>query len=285
LRAEGAAGISLGDLITRALGHINAVLPGPKTIITVSYAAPADLIPQTGTFGYTDPSTGQITSAFGPTSQVSIKHALTVGLPRGLAHEVNHSVRIVSGPGFGVALLAQIITEGIATEFDQAAFPGRPTPGLTPSRPPRNAPCGKRHSPSSMPQAFTTLGCSAARHPALDRVHHRLPHRQRLSEPPSRYELGGADRDQRGHHPHRQRLPALPAAARVGLGAWQSSVAGCGSCWFSVPVWGGARGRVEGRRAVVAEAYPPGSAPRPCPPPRGTPCAGRGSARPARSAR
>jgi uncharacterized protein YjaZ len=45
-----------------------------------------------------------------------------------MAHEVNHSARILGGPGFGITLLPQIITEGIATAFDQAAFPGPPDP-------------------------------------------------------------------------------------------------------------------------------------------------------------
>ena len=38
LQAAKAAGINLPNLAGRALGHINALLPGPKTTITVSYA-------------------------------------------------------------------------------------------------------------------------------------------------------------------------------------------------------------------------------------------------------
>jgi uncharacterized protein YjaZ len=123
LQQARAAGINLSDLIARALSHVNALLPGPKTTITVSYAPPADLIPQTGTSGVTD-FTGFITAAFGPTPHISIKEALTFWFPRDLAHEVNHSVRQIGGPGVGTTLLTQIITEGIATEFDQAAFTG-----------------------------------------------------------------------------------------------------------------------------------------------------------------
>ena len=58
-------------------------------------------------------------------------------LPRDLAHEVNHSVRILAGTGIGTTLLQQTISEGIATAFDQAAFPGTPDPwthAITPAQ-------------------------------------------------------------------------------------------------------------------------------------------------------
>jgi uncharacterized protein YjaZ len=58
-------------------------------------------------------------------------------LPRDLAHEVNHSVRILAGTGIGTTLLQQTISEGIATALDQAAFPGPPAPwsqAITPAR-------------------------------------------------------------------------------------------------------------------------------------------------------
>lgn len=122
------AGTSLRDLIARALGHISALLPGPGTTITVNRARPGDLIPQAGVFGFTNPQTARVTVAFGATPQVRLAKALTFWFPRDLAHEVSHSVRIRAGPGFGTTLLPQLITEGIATAFDQAAFPGPPDP-------------------------------------------------------------------------------------------------------------------------------------------------------------
>lgn len=124
-----AAGLSLGQVVMRALGRINALLPGPATTITIGYSQnPKDLIPQLGTYGYTDPITGQVMIRFGPASQASPRQVLTLWLPRALAHEVSHSVRILSGPGFGQVLADQTISEGIATAFDQAAFPGPPDP-------------------------------------------------------------------------------------------------------------------------------------------------------------
>ena len=163
LQEADAAEINLRDLIARALGHISALLPGPKTTITVSYARPASLIPQAGVSGFTNPLTARITAAFGATPQASINKSLTFWFPRDLAHEVSHSVRILTGPGFGFALLLQIISEGIATAFDQAAFPGRRTPRRARSHKHKSARYGNRHSPSSATAASTTCGCSGAR--------------------------------------------------------------------------------------------------------------------------
>ena len=137
LQAAKTADISLPTLVSRALNHVNALLPGPETSISLGYDRPAQLIPKNGTSGYTNPSTGQITAAFGPVPQVSIRQVLTFWLPRDLAHEVNHSVRILAGPGHGPTLLDDLIAEGIATAFDQAAFPGTPDPwdqAITPSQ-------------------------------------------------------------------------------------------------------------------------------------------------------
>jgi hypothetical protein len=137
LQEAAAAGINLPDLIGAALGHINALLPGPDTTITVTQPWPGGLVRQAGVAGFTWPLTARIQVAFAATPQVSLATALRFWLPRDLAHEVNHSVRILAGPGFGTVLLPQLITEGIATAFNQAAFPGPPDPwthAITPAQ-------------------------------------------------------------------------------------------------------------------------------------------------------
>ena len=121
------AGVNLQRLTIRALDQINALLPGPRASITVGYSSPAGLIPQTGTDGFTSIE-GRITAEFGPTRQTSLDKALTFWLPRTFSHEVDHSVRILAGPGIGPSLLPQIISEGISSTFDVAAFPGPPNP-------------------------------------------------------------------------------------------------------------------------------------------------------------
>jgi hypothetical protein len=137
LEKADADGTNLPQVVGEALARINALLPGPPTTITVAYetdrvinnqSCQVSLDDQTGTFGYTSPDAGAVTTCFGQTPQVSFRSVMQLRLPRDLAHEVDHSVRILAGPGFGGSLLEQIITEGIATAFDQAAFPGAPDP-------------------------------------------------------------------------------------------------------------------------------------------------------------
>jgi hypothetical protein len=127
LQAARGAGINLPAVVSRALEHINALLPGPATAIAVGLAQPGTVIPQTGTFGITG-KRGQVTVSFGPTQQASLRTAAGFWLPRALSHEVDHSVRIQAGPGIGSTLLPQIISEGISSVFDEAAFPGPPNP-------------------------------------------------------------------------------------------------------------------------------------------------------------
>ena len=121
--------INLSRQAASALNRIDALLPGPPTTIFVNTGPgnPSDLIPQIGTGGFTTRS-GVIQIQLGRTVQSSLARTIGLWFPRDMAHEVNHSVRILNGPGVGTTLLPQIITEGIATAFDQAAFPGTPDP-------------------------------------------------------------------------------------------------------------------------------------------------------------
>lgn len=111
--------------------------PGPHSTIAVNYARGNALITQAGVYGFTNPLTVRIRTGFGPTPQVTTREALRLWFPRALAHEVSHAVRMLKGPGFGPTLLPQLVSEGIATAFDQAAFPGPANPwthAVTPAR-------------------------------------------------------------------------------------------------------------------------------------------------------
>jgi hypothetical protein len=128
IRAAKAAGVSLPPLVSRALDHVNMLLPGPPTTITVDRVGASDVIPPTGTDGFSSPETGLITVGFGSAPQTSPGRTLRFWLPRTLSHEVDHSVRILAGPGAARSLLQQAISEGISSAFDLAAFPGPPNP-------------------------------------------------------------------------------------------------------------------------------------------------------------
>jgi uncharacterized protein YjaZ len=62
------------------------------------------------------------------TPQASFSTIMKLWLPRTFSHEVDHSVRFLAGPGYGPSLLERIISEGISSAFDTAAFPGTPDP-------------------------------------------------------------------------------------------------------------------------------------------------------------
>ena len=127
----------MSQLVASWDNRINALLPGPPTAIVVQTGNPSRLIPEAGVYGFTSPATGQITLQLGRTAQSSLAQTLHLWLPRDLAHEVNHSVRILGGTGFGTTLLQETISEGIATVFDLAAFPGPPDPfaqAITPAQ-------------------------------------------------------------------------------------------------------------------------------------------------------
>src|ERR1700722_7368687 len=130
LNEASSAGVNVEHLVTGALDHINALLPGPPNTVSVLYDGDAaDLISQTGTYGVTNSAGGAVVVAFGPTAQAGVGKALG-WLPHTLAHEIDHSVRALAGPGtgFGVNLLDEIVSEGIASVFDEAAFTGPPNP-------------------------------------------------------------------------------------------------------------------------------------------------------------
>jgi hypothetical protein len=127
LEKASADGTNLPQVVGQALAHINAVLRGPSTAITIRYAG-IPVIPQTGTNGYTDPATGVITIGFEQTPQASFSMIMQLWLARTLSHEIDHSVRVLAGPGFGLTLVEEIITEGISSAFDMSAFPGTPNP-------------------------------------------------------------------------------------------------------------------------------------------------------------
>lgn len=127
VKAATAAGVDLRGDVDDALERINALLPGPATTISVTFSRNG-LISGLGVNGYTAPLTGEVSVWFGPSTSINMRQTLTMWLPQALSHEVNHSVRIIAGPTFGVVLRDQIVSEGLASAFDAVAVPGSPDP-------------------------------------------------------------------------------------------------------------------------------------------------------------
>jgi uncharacterized protein YjaZ len=55
-----------------------------------------------------------------------LKKALGTWVPATLAHELHHSSRIRTGPGYGITLAEALVTEGLADHFVAEAFPRTP---------------------------------------------------------------------------------------------------------------------------------------------------------------
>jgi Predicted Zn-dependent protease (DUF2268) len=125
-RSADAIGVSLTSDVTRDLTRIAALLPGRSTVIIIEQSA--NVTPQTGELGYTDPTTGQVLIQLDPRSQVPFSETLAVWLPEALAHEIHHSVRTLAGPGFGTTLGEFFVSEGMASAFFHQAFPGTNAP-------------------------------------------------------------------------------------------------------------------------------------------------------------
>lgn len=117
----------LQRLTKEDLARIDSLLPGPPTSVTIAAGDPDQILPAVGTTGFTDPETGAITVGLYPSWDLEPPD-IGRTLARTLAREVDHSVRITTGPGAEHTLLDELVAEGTQTAFDQAAFPGAPDP-------------------------------------------------------------------------------------------------------------------------------------------------------------
>lgn len=122
-------GISLDATVTASLDRVGRLLPGPHTNIVI--AAGTQVIPRTGINGFTDPSSGQVQITLdSQLSPAALKQTMGTWLPEALAYEVDHSVRVLAGPGFGPTLLKQFISEGMASAFDIQVQPNIQLPWI-----------------------------------------------------------------------------------------------------------------------------------------------------------
>ncbi|HVB13560.1 MAG TPA: DUF2268 domain-containing putative Zn-dependent protease [Candidatus Dormibacteraeota bacterium] len=118
---------ALRRLTEEDLARIGKLLPGPATTIAVTVGDPDQILSQIGATGFTDPETGAITIGLFRYWAQEPPDVIRE-LARTLAREVNGSVRVTLGVGLGKTLLGRLVTYGIATAFDQSAFPGPPDP-------------------------------------------------------------------------------------------------------------------------------------------------------------
>jgi Predicted Zn-dependent protease (DUF2268) len=120
------ADINLAAEVRKILERVDELLRFDSDV-AVHVAVDADAaIPEIGVGGYTNPTSGAILISLDPESPVGTEQSITVWLPATLAHELNHSKRVLEGPGYGMTLGEAIVTEGLADGFSVVAFPSTP---------------------------------------------------------------------------------------------------------------------------------------------------------------
>lgn len=104
-------GVPLASTVTASLGRIASLLPGPRTNILM--VGGGDVIPGLGVDGFTDPTSGQVQINVDlHESPGTLRRSLSIWLLLVLAHEVDHSVRIQSGPDSEPRYLSSSSTRG-----------------------------------------------------------------------------------------------------------------------------------------------------------------------------
>jgi hypothetical protein len=119
-----ASGVDLRRLVSTSADKALALLPHRGRIEITVEVNPDITIPEIGVGGYTDPGGNVILAV--DTSRVDLRHVLETWIPGTVAHELHHSSRIRSGPGYGVTLGQAIVSEGLADRFSYEAFPRTP---------------------------------------------------------------------------------------------------------------------------------------------------------------
>ena len=87
----------------------------------------AKTIPQIGVGGFTDPRTGDVSIWIEAKPPGGLRKTLETWIPGSVAHELHHSSRIRTGPGYGNTLAQALVSEGLADHFAEEAFPKTPS--------------------------------------------------------------------------------------------------------------------------------------------------------------
>ena len=123
--AARAKGVDLKRLVTTSADKAFALLPHRGQIRIDVEFDPDFVIPETGVGGFTDPHKGNVHIAVDPYRH-NLREVLQTWVPPMVAHELHHSSRIRTGPGYGVTLGAALVSEGLADHFAYEVFPDTP---------------------------------------------------------------------------------------------------------------------------------------------------------------
>jgi hypothetical protein len=119
------ARVDVDQVVSSELQAVAPALRSPRATVNI-VVNPRAAIPEVGVGGFTNPQTGVVTVSLDPNSRIGADGTLRVWLPVTLGHELNHSTRVLDGPGYGKTLLETIVTEGLADEFSRSLNPSSP---------------------------------------------------------------------------------------------------------------------------------------------------------------
>ena len=119
------ANVDLEGLVSRSAEKVFRLLPHRGQVRIQVRLDAARAIPEIGVGGFTERS-GDVMISIAPTPPGGLRAALRMWVPATLAHELHHSSRIRTGPGYGVTLGEALVTEGLADQFVAEVFPATP---------------------------------------------------------------------------------------------------------------------------------------------------------------
>jgi len=116
------AGVDLEALLRRSVEEVLSQLPHRGRVEINVKVDPASVVPEVGVGGFADPRDGAVTIWL----DKPLREGAEIWVPATLAHELHHSSRIRTGPGYGTTLAEALVTEGLADHFSREVFPETP---------------------------------------------------------------------------------------------------------------------------------------------------------------
>ena len=125
--AASAAGVDLERLAVASARRAFELLPHRGKIRIGVALDGVWSIPEIGVGGVTHSGTGDVLVSIDGAPPGGLKAALETWVPPLVAHELHHSSRVRTGPGYGKTLGEALVTEGLADHFASEAFPDTPS--------------------------------------------------------------------------------------------------------------------------------------------------------------
>ena len=120
-------GVDLESLVAGSAEKALTLLPHRGRVRIAVRMDAAKTIPQIGVGGFTDPRTGDVSIWIEAKPPGGLRKTLETWIPGSVAHELHHSSRIRTGPGYGNTLAQALVSEGLADHFAEEAFPKTPS--------------------------------------------------------------------------------------------------------------------------------------------------------------